>query len=316
MAEARTRSDHDDGLTTWTALVVVVAFVVAVIVWSGMTKVEHSSMLVADDPEQTQIAQTPEPVDPNVVPVSTVLAPAVAPWAPGTKIQSTDHYPQPGEQFTAQSCTVAFSFTGEDGRAFAVTAGHCGHEGHLVWPTNASTAVDYATEAGRFIYSGMYSAPTPELPGGVDIGIIEITDPTRAMEVVGDAIPTGLVVQLAQPLVNVCKTGATTGYTCGLFDQANSIQLVINDVGEEVETRGDIAAVCAAKGDSGGPVFTEVNGRAAIIGVVSGTEAGAPQTDCSNPDESNLIMSYASMEQALAVIDVIVGNAQWVEQEW
>ncbi|WP_257160084.1 S1 family peptidase [Corynebacterium cystitidis] len=314
----QTQGHAGAGLTLWSALAVVTAFVVAIVAWLGITTHDFTTPS-AEEAAVKQSAQTPPPVDPNVVPQSTVLTPASAPWAPGTLIQLTDFYPQPGQTFTAQSCTVAFSFTGEDGRAYAVTAGHCGKVGDLVWPTNATHAEDYRVEAGTFIYSGM-QPPGTEGAGGtgqnIDIGIIEITDPSRAMEVVGDAIPTGLVVDLHTELIDVCKTGGTTGYTCGQFGQPNQIQLVTDDSGTTIETRGDLAQVCAAKGDSGGPVFTEVNGRAAIIGVVSGTEAGINVEDCATEESQSMLMSYTNMDATLDVIRTVVPDAALIEQPW
>lgn len=317
MSAARHRAGGDqsgDRLTLWTALAVVVAFVVAIVVWLGVSTHDKTTP-TAEEAAAMQAAQTPPPVNPDIIPESTVLSPAVAPWAPGTLIQSTSFYPEPGEPFTAQSCTVAFSFTGEDGRAYAVTAGHCGNVCDLVWPTNATTARDYRVEVGTYIYSGTHS---DDLYDGykVDIGIIEITDTERFMDVVGDPIPTGLVRELHTELVDVCKTGGTTGYTCGQFDHPDGVQIVTNDDGSTIETTGDLATVCAAKGDSGGPVFTEVNGRAAIIGVVSGTEAGLNVDDCASEEGQNMIMAYTNMDATFDVINRVVPDAAWVEQPW
>lgn len=285
---------------------------VAAVVWLGVTTSRVPSATVEERRAQEEV-RTPPPGEeqPPEEPANRILVPEYALWAPGTKIQTTDHYPAPGESFTAQACTVAFSFGDVHGRNYAVTAGHCGREGDLVWPTNATFAADYEREAGRFIYSGLFS-PGAE---GVDIGIIEITDPDRFMEVVGNPIPTG-IGDTVPPLDRVCKTGATTGYTCGEFLDTQRVQIVDTMAEEQLPTFGDIAGVCVSPGDSGGPVFTEVHGRAVIIGVVSGTEAGRSDEECFEGMENPKRMSYSNVEQILSVIHAVVPQPAWVTQTW
>ena len=302
----------------WITVIIAALLLVAMVVWLGLNASKIPTGTV-EQREALEDVQTPGGPDGEPAPLpeelpNNVLMPAFAPWAPGTKIQSTDHYPEPGEHFTAQSCTAAFSFTGGDGRAYAVTAGHCGKEGDLVWPTNAHTAVDYAQEVGHFVFSGLYSAGSPETQG-VDVGIIEITDTDRYMEVIGAPIPTGIADGIGN-VQRVCKTGATTGYTCGEFEATQRVQIVNLNTDEEKETFGDIASVCAASGDSGGPVFSEVNGRATIIGVVSGTEAGRSGEECWEGMENPKLMSYSNVEQIMAVINFAVADPQWVPQRW
>lgn len=308
----------------WITIIIATLCLVAMVVWLGLnaSQVPTGTVEQREALEQVQTPADGRPADAPGDPGSdgapaaanNVLAPAFSPWAPGTKIQSTDHRPAPGEQFTAQSCTAAFTFSGADGRAYAVTAGHCGKEGDFVWPTNASTAIDYAQEVGHFIFSGLYSQGPPET-NGVDVGIIEITDTDRFMEVIGAPIPTGVADDIG-PVERVCKTGGTTGYTCGQFEDTQRVQIVNLNTDEEQETFGDIASVCAASGDSGGPVFTEVNGRATIIGVVSGTEAGRSGEECWEGMEHPKLMSYSNVEQIMAVIRHTVPDAQWVPQNW
>ncbi|WP_311389288.1 S1 family peptidase [Corynebacterium haemomassiliense] len=314
-APGSTARARRSGLQTggWITVIVATAMIVGIVVWLGLNASKVPTGTV-EEREALSEVQTPDDDAPAPANENNVLVPAFAPWAPGTKIQTTDHRPAPGEHFTAQSCTAAFSFTGKDGRAYAVTAGHCGREGDLVWPTNASTAFDYASEVGHFIFSGLYSQNTPETEGA-DVGIIEITDPERFMDVVGAPIPTGIGEGLG-PVDRVCKTGATTGYTCGDFEDTERVQIVNLDPGVEDETFGDIAAVCAASGDSGGPVFADVGGRATIIGVVSGTEAGRAGEECYEGMEDPHLMSYSNVKQVMAVIRHAVPDAEFIPRRW
>ena len=160
-APGSTARARRSGLQTggWITVIVATAVIVGIVVWLGLNASKVPTGTV-EEREALSEVQTPDDDAPAPANENNVLVPAFAPWAPGTKIQTTDHRPAPGEHFTAQSCTAAFSFTGKDGRAYAVTAGHCGREGDLVWPTNASTAFDYASEVGHFIFSGLYSQNT------------------------------------------------------------------------------------------------------------------------------------------------------------
>lgn len=301
------------GTAGWITMILATLMLVAAVVWLGLN-VSRIPTGTVEEREALSEVQTPDEPDPVPAGDNNVLVPAFAPWAPGTKIQTTDHHPAPGEHFTAQSCTSAFSFTGKDGRAYAVTAGHCGREGDLVWPTGAATTFDFASEVGHVIFSGLYSQHTPETQGA-DVGIIEITDPERYMDLVGKPIPTGIGAHVG-PVDRVCKTGATTGYTCGEFEDTERVQIVNLDPGVEDETFGDIAAVCAASGDSGGPVFADVGGRATVIGVVSGTEAGRADEECYEGMDNPHLMSYSNIDQVMAVIRHVVPDADLIPRRW
>lgn len=309
------RRSSDSSLTLWSALIVIMTFVVASVVWLGVSTSDYPTLTVEERQAREDVRTPGEPAADAPVeelPGTPVIQPTFALWAPGTKIQSTQHYPQPGEVFTAQSCTVAFSFSADDGRNFAVTAGHCGREGDLVWPTNAETVHDFSVEAGRYIYSGLYSDEN----GDIDVGIIEITDPNRFMDLVGDPIDTGLYKGKMEPGERICKTGGTTGLTCGEFKATERIQVIRTEADVERETHGDIANVCALPGDSGGPVFYIVGDRATIIGVVSGTEAGRAHEECDIPGAETKMMSYSNLNQVMEVIRRVVPNATFSDQRW
>lgn len=324
-ADQRPEEHHGSsaGVALWAAMVVIATFMVASVAWLGVTTAQHPTPSAEERQEREHVQRPPgeqhhdgQAENPDQPAMGyRVSSPAFAQWAPGTKIQATDHYPQAGEQFTAQTCTVAFSFSGPDGRNYAVTAGHCGKEGDLVWPTYAETVSDYSVEVGHYIYSGLYSDDVGET-GDIDVGIIEITDPDRYMDLVGKPIETALYSGDIPVGEEICKTGATTGFTCGDFEASNRTQIIRTDTETERETYGDIAHVCALPGDSGGPVFYLIGGRASIIGVVSGTEAGRAAEPCDAAGSETKMMSYSNYDQVMEVINRVVPGVDWVEQTW
>ena len=56
--------------------------------------------------------------------------------------------------------------------------------------------------------------------------------------------------------------------------------------------------------------------RAAIVGVVSGTEAGRSNEQCFEGMDNPHLMSYSNINQVMAVIGQVVPDANWVAQRW
>jgi len=63
-------------------------------------------------------------------------------------------------------------------------------------------------------------------------------------------------------------------------------------------------------------VFYLIDGRASIIGVVSGTEAGRAGEPCDAAGSETKMMSYSSYHQVMQVIDRVVPGVDWVVQTW
>ena len=93
----------------------------------GEENTEDSPVADAASEEELQVPREPIEL------ADATLTPEYSPLAPGTAIDISAGYPQPGQYFNFSYCTVAYSFSTEDGRSFAVTASHCGQEGNLVW---------------------------------------------------------------------------------------------------------------------------------------------------------------------------------------
>ena len=233
--------------------------------------------------EELQIPQEPVEL------ADSVLTPAYSPLSPGTAIDISEDYPQPGEYFNFSYCTVAYSFSTEDGRSFAVTASHCGQEGDLVWAGTADNSFAFPAEPiGTFVYSSLFT----ENEENLDIGLIELNGNVanvyspREME-------THVAGRLDRMPDYVCKMGRMTYQTCGdLTHQSASSILRFGD--QEIRSTAARAEVCARNGDSGGPVFAMVDVRDIIVGLVSGTTEHMDEGQtCA--DVANMEMSFVSI---------------------
>ena len=141
-------------------------------------------------------------------------------------------------------CTATAAGYDAAGNAVAVTAGHCGAPGDQV-----SSADDP---------DGTY-----ERSGSVDNGIILLNENARVTNTYNDVSLSELGGPLPGDFGDVCKTGITTGTSCGPVFATADTQFAMH--------------LCASHGDSGAPVY--VGGR--LVGVLSGGLADLPS--CQHP---------------------------------
>ena len=204
--------------------------------------------------------------------------------------------PRPGAYFNYQSCTAAWSFTLADARTIAVTASHCGKPGDKVWAGTADGNFSYPAEPiGEVIYSDFYSEDSHDL----DVAFIEITG--SAEYYVPGAVDNSVATSLAHLPHQVCKLGRVTDETCGtLSHDAEMAQL--NSEGLQRDSLAARARVCSTNGDSGGPVYGEVEGKQTIVGVVSGTTQRLEEghTCQTTPTDMELSFTLATDIQLLA----------------
>lgn len=280
-------------------------------VWAGLVAVTTAGVgsLIAwsvDDQRQnpTPIAEVIAAA-PAHVPAE-YRAPAASPWAPGTAVTITKTMPVPGETIQVGQCTVAYSFTAHE-RTFAVTASHCGTPGDYVWATVDGVDADFSAPVGRFFYSDLYDVDSSRL----DVGLIEVTDPWRPMlspDVTGPTVVAEMVGDLP---ATICKYGMTTGETCGSPINPTGVEILADHNGVELRAVAATAEVCARAGDSGGPVYADLDGQRVIIGLVSGTRDAAQDQACSDPAAGVMTMSYTSMPAIQTVIDRVVPEAEY-----
>ena len=137
------------------------------------------------------------------------------------------------------ACTLAVAGYDKAGRLIGLTAGHCGNVGSKV-----------ALESRRSGVVGMIVVKNKQ----VDYSVINFNKAAvRPVRTVGRATVTGIGQHPAAGQ-RVCKSGRTTGYSCGR---------VMENSARSYET---LNYVCAAPGDSGGPVIA--NGK--LVGILTG----------------------------------------------
>lgn len=224
--------------------------------------------------------------------------PALSPMPAGTALDISAQEPKPGEYFDFQMCTAAWSFSLEDGRNFAVTASHCGKPGDRVWAGNAHRTFTFPAEPiGEVVYSDLYSDTTH----GLDFALIELHADVgyytpKYME--AGVATTG---ELPQQL---CKLGRITGETCGeLSHGPEKGGLKSGEI--RMETTAARARLCGTQGDSGGPMYAQLPGGPAIVGVVSGTTQEL-KGQCA--EASDMELSFTPAADIVALIPEILGS--------
>ncbi|HKE98483.1 MAG TPA: S1 family peptidase [Actinomycetes bacterium] len=155
---------------------------------------------------------------------------------------------------TGGRCTAAFMTRSRRGNWYALTAGHC-----------TSFAPAWETAGGAMI--GPSAAAS--FPGD-DFGAIRISNPgaLRPQGAVLDDDGVLAITGAADPVAGsaACKTGSTTGTTCGTVLRTNvTVRYAEGTVYGLTETN-----LCTQPGDSGGPLFS---GNTAE-GIVSGGTTG------------------------------------------
>lgn len=145
-------------------------------------------------------------------------------------------------------CTVGVAGFDKFGNKVAITAGHCGNPGDAVVSGDAFDS----GRIGTFVRSG-----------NLDYGVIKLNPNVQITRNYGAARINSLGGALPAQLSQICKTGISTGTSCGTY-----IAPFEQDI---------VAHICASHGDSGGPVYQ--NGR--LVALVSGGLAGIPS--CTTP---------------------------------
>lgn len=145
-------------------------------------------------------------------------------------------------------CTVAVSGVDNQGNKIAITAGHCGKQGMKVRSLDAGEA----GVIGTYVRSGY-----------PDYGVIKLNPNVRLTNSYGRVTVNQLGGPVPGNFGQACKTGISTGTTCGP---------VLGVDGPFI-----LAHICGSYGDSGGPLF--VGNR--LVGILNGGIGNLPS--CTTP---------------------------------
>jgi putative cell wall-binding protein len=216
------------------------------------------------------------------------LAEFLADPAPGTLVGGQGYYWVQGSGVNL--CSTAFN--GRDratGQPQTLTAGHCKPTATATNPNpqvfrmqqSAPNVLDFSGPAVGTPLRSTYS-----MGGELDSGLIALdagSTPRPAIGTWGDgsnAAPVtagtpSVVRDLSRAIVGqpICKSGRTTGWTCGTVWKTDALVKVSDGAGSYVEVNSYLSDMCALRGDSGGAV---VSGPYAV-GVLSN---GSFKTSC------------------------------------
>ncbi|MBF6211639.1 trypsin-like serine protease [Nocardia puris] len=147
-------------------------------------------------------------------------------------------------------CSLGFNGTDGAGNVVNITAGHCN-------PEVPGAAGVFEVFPGDEIGQQLGTFHKSVL-GAQDYAIVRVNNQSRPRfenNLVG--VPGRAPIALtgtAVPVVGapVCKSGTTTGFSCGVINAVDQTVLV----GEREQTQTFSANICGLRGDSGGPVIT------------------------------------------------------------
>lgn len=189
-------------------------------------------------------------------------------------------------------CSFGFTASDAAGRPLALSAGHCD-------PSPGTTGTDAAAQVyepessdlrasrrvGSFETSGI-----GDTGGGLDYAVIALTEesgtgPLGQPSVRGAGGSVLSLTGAGAPVAGapVCKSGQTSGYTCGTVLSADYSTNMAGSGAEMWTVRGFTHSACTLGGDSGGAI---VSGTVAV-GITSGSStASAPSCDVVPSDEA------------------------------
>jgi streptogrisin B len=164
----------------------------------------------------------------------------------------------PGDRIdTPNVCTIAYTYTGPNDHAYAITAGHC---------ANGKPVSDHSSGATGIFVGSVVDSPRS---GGADYGLIDFGPHTFALGFIGNRPVAANGHPQPRPGQTVCRAGITTGQQCG------TIAATYGD--HQYLTTG---MPSSRGGDSGAPVWTiSGDGHAQVIGIWLGGRTTAAGQD-------------------------------------
>lgn len=223
---------------------------------------------------------------PTLLPhIRIVFSPEPAPKAPGsvggdmyvTAVKPLDQHPE-----ELNVCSFGFPATDAAGNPVVVTAGHCNplpNPGAKVYlPDFQNLAA--SREVGSFT-AGEVGGRT-----GLDWAVISLNGAGRDAGLTRPAVRgidgTELTITgVARPVPGapMCKTGSTSGVTCGIVLDSSVTAGLMAHEGQPRKVTGFTTSACTLEGDSGGAITTGT----LALGISSGSNTGeAPNCGAAN----------------------------------
>lgn len=222
-----------------------------------------SGLQLPDFLSRTRIVTAPAAIAPQP---STDLQP-IADVLPADALLGGDAFASLGGGIGLR-CSLGFNGTDGAGNPVNITAGHCDPNRAAAGTATASEAFTLA-RGGTGPRLGTFAKTSLQ---NRDYSVIRADDSARhrfennGVRVPG-AAPLG-ITGTADPIVGapVCKSGLTTGYSCGIIKTVN--QTV--EVGERMLENSFSTTMCALQGDSGGTIVTGTR----ALGISSASNVG------------------------------------------
>ncbi|ADG97108.1 conserved hypothetical protein [Segniliparus rotundus DSM 44985] len=196
--------------------------------------------------------------------------------APGAPLAIVAAPLAPGEQTTAEACTLTAIGYDNEQRLVGLTAGHCARVGKIVYSEDSS-GVGMIGKIVKINHDMSHPAVADEAHPWVedlDYAVIEFNEekviPSSQVRVGDRTIDVADVGGEPEVGDKVCKVGRTTGLTCGEVT--------------EVKDWAHAATFCTKEGDSGGPVF--LGDR--IVGLVTTSVTIVGSNACGTETGSNI----------------------------
>jgi putative cell wall-binding protein len=235
---------------------------------------------------------------------------------------TTDVYGGDGFSWNSSRCSVGVNGTNAALEPQLVTAGHCtsssisngGLYRHLAFNAPGFSPTAVATNIG---------APRPGsfyLGGGYDSGILRVSQPGFTPQPYvttyngGQGARLGSVVAVRDTIIPilgapVCKSGGTTGWTCGSIVAAAVIGQLVSNYRVDVF----VTDACMLGGDSGGPAmvgnaFVGVNSGSAF-GEVPNGYSGTPIQFCNNAEDQFSVMAIMRHTAGIKTIETAYGSS-------
>ena len=212
--------------------------------------------------KDARIVPAPAPIEPAPHDLTPIADPL-----PGDALLGGDPYGALGGDVGLR-CSLGFNATDRSGHPVNITAGHCDPNREAAGTSASSEAFALAPN-GTGPRLGTFSKSVLDR---YDYALIRADDGARhRFENNGVRVPGAAPLAItgtADPVVGapVCKSGLTTGFTCGVVKTVNQDV----EVGSRVIQGGFSTSICALQGDSGGTIVTGTS----ALGISSASNVG------------------------------------------